>query len=83
MSDWLPIAKIAEKVKSGELKSEKLVRKSLAKIEECKDYDAIISACQERALAQAEEIDKNPKLGEEERKKLKIFFNLKNDVFLL
>lgn len=60
MSPWPHIAEIAQKVKRGELKSEELVRKSLAKIEQTKDYDAIISTCEQRALARAAEIDKNP-----------------------
>jgi aspartyl-tRNA(Asn)/glutamyl-tRNA(Gln) amidotransferase subunit A len=58
---WPAIAEIAEKVHSGELKSVDLVKKSLAKIEETNDYNAIISTLEERALKRAEEIDKNPK----------------------
>jgi aspartyl-tRNA(Asn)/glutamyl-tRNA(Gln) amidotransferase subunit A len=61
MDSWPSIAEIAEKVKSGELKSVDLVKKSLAKIEEYKEYDAIISTLEERALQRATEIDKNPK----------------------
>jgi aspartyl-tRNA(Asn)/glutamyl-tRNA(Gln) amidotransferase subunit A len=61
MLTWPSIAEIAEKVKSGELKSVELVKKSLAKIEETKEYDAIISTLEERALRRAAEIDKNPK----------------------
>jgi aspartyl-tRNA(Asn)/glutamyl-tRNA(Gln) amidotransferase subunit A len=61
MSDWPAIAELAGKVKSGELKSVDLVKKSLAKIEETKDYNAIISTLDERALKRAEEIDANPK----------------------
>jgi aspartyl-tRNA(Asn)/glutamyl-tRNA(Gln) amidotransferase subunit A len=61
MGDWPAIAELAGKVKSGELKSVDLVKKSLAKIEETKDYNAIISTLDERALKRAEEIDANPK----------------------
>jgi aspartyl-tRNA(Asn)/glutamyl-tRNA(Gln) amidotransferase subunit A len=61
MNDWLPIAEIAEKVKSGQLKSVDLVKKSLSAIDANKDYYAIISTLDERALARAAEIDKNPK----------------------
>jgi aspartyl-tRNA(Asn)/glutamyl-tRNA(Gln) amidotransferase subunit A len=61
MDGWPAVAEIAERVKSGELKSVELVKKSLARIEETKDYDAIISTLEERALRRAEEIDKNPK----------------------
>src|SRR5689334_17596563 len=61
MSGWPDIAEIAEKVRAGELKAVDLVKKSLAKIEETKDFDAIISTAKERALKRAEEIDRNPK----------------------
>jgi aspartyl-tRNA(Asn)/glutamyl-tRNA(Gln) amidotransferase subunit A len=61
MDNWPKLAEIAEKVKSGELKATDLVKKSLAKIEQTKDHDAIISLTQERALKRAEEIDKDPK----------------------
>jgi aspartyl-tRNA(Asn)/glutamyl-tRNA(Gln) amidotransferase subunit A len=61
MDNWPAIAEIAEKVKKGELKATDLVKKSLAKIEETKDHDAIISLTEERALKRAAEIDKNPK----------------------
>src|SRR5206468_6480299 len=61
MAGWPQIAEIAEKVRLGELKSVDLVKKSLDKIDETKDYNAIISKCEERALARAVEVDKNPK----------------------
>jgi aspartyl-tRNA(Asn)/glutamyl-tRNA(Gln) amidotransferase subunit A len=61
MSEWSAISEIAEKIRSGELKAVDLVKKSLAKIEETKDYNAIISITEERALRRAAEIDKNPK----------------------
>jgi aspartyl-tRNA(Asn)/glutamyl-tRNA(Gln) amidotransferase subunit A len=61
MAGWPQIAEIAEKVRLGELKSVDLVKKSLDKIDETKDYNAIISKCEERALARAAEVDKNPK----------------------
>ena len=61
MNDWAAISEIAEKVRSGELKAIDLVKKSLSKIEETKDYNAIISTVEERALSRAAEIDKDPK----------------------
>jgi aspartyl-tRNA(Asn)/glutamyl-tRNA(Gln) amidotransferase subunit A len=61
MNDWLPIAEIAEKVRVGELKATELVKKSLAAIEENKEFDAIISTLEKRALERAEQIDQNPK----------------------
>jgi len=61
MSDWPAIAEIAAKVQSGGLKAVDLVNKSLEAIETNKDFDAIISVPKERALARAEQIDKDPK----------------------
>jgi aspartyl-tRNA(Asn)/glutamyl-tRNA(Gln) amidotransferase subunit A len=61
MNSWPSIAEIAEKVRSGELKAVDLVKLSLDKVETSKEYDAIISTTQERALRRAAEIDKNPK----------------------
>jgi aspartyl-tRNA(Asn)/glutamyl-tRNA(Gln) amidotransferase subunit A len=58
---WPAIAEIAEKVRSGEIKAVDLVKKSLDRIEETKEYSAIISTVEDRALKRAEEIDKNPK----------------------
>ena len=60
MDDWPAIADIATRVQNGELKALDLVKKSLAAIEEKKEYDAIISTLEERALARAAEIDKKP-----------------------
>jgi aspartyl-tRNA(Asn)/glutamyl-tRNA(Gln) amidotransferase subunit A len=61
MSEWSAIAEIAEKVRRGEFKAVDLVKKSLDRIEQTRDYDAIISLAEERALRRAAEIDKNPK----------------------
>ncbi len=58
---WDPIAVIADKVRSGELKAVDLVNKSLSEIKAGKEFDAIISTLDERALQRASEIDKNPK----------------------
>jgi len=60
MDDWPAIADIALRVQKGELKAVDLVKKSLAAIEANKEYDAIISTLEERALTRAAEIDKNP-----------------------
>jgi len=60
MDDWPAIADIALRVQKGELKAVDLVKKSLAAIEDSKEYDAIISTLEERAIARATEIDKNP-----------------------
>jgi aspartyl-tRNA(Asn)/glutamyl-tRNA(Gln) amidotransferase subunit A len=60
MSSWPSIAEIAKKVQNKELKAVDLVMQSLNKIEETKEFDAIISTVKDRALKRAEEIDKNP-----------------------
>jgi aspartyl-tRNA(Asn)/glutamyl-tRNA(Gln) amidotransferase subunit A len=61
MSSWPSILEIATKVQNKELKAVDLVKRSLKKIEETKEFDVIISTLEERALKRAEEIDKNPK----------------------
>jgi len=61
MDAWSSIADIAAKVQSGELKASGLVKRSLSKIDENKEFDAIISTLEERALQRAEQIDKDPK----------------------
>jgi aspartyl-tRNA(Asn)/glutamyl-tRNA(Gln) amidotransferase subunit A len=59
--DWQAISKIAECVRSGEIKATDLVRRSLKSIEENKEYDAVISTLENRAMRRAAEIDANPK----------------------
>ena len=61
---WLPIADIASKVQSGELKAVDLVEKSLKIIAENKDFDAIISTLDKPALARAKDIDLRTGKGE-------------------
>jgi len=56
-SQWLPIADMAAKVQSGQLKARELVEKSLKTIENKREYDAIIVALEKRALERADEID--------------------------
>ena len=56
-SQWLPIAEMAAKVQSGQLKARELVEKSLKTIAEKSEYDAIIATLDERALERADEID--------------------------
>lgn len=57
MSTWPAIADIAAAVQRGQLKAVDLVRQSLDEIRKNKDYDAIISVVEERALQRAKEID--------------------------
>jgi aspartyl-tRNA(Asn)/glutamyl-tRNA(Gln) amidotransferase subunit A len=54
---WEPIADIARKVETGELKAVDLVEKSLAAIAEHEDYKAIIATTADRARERAREID--------------------------
>lgn len=56
-SQWLPVAEIAAKVNSGELKAFDLVKQSLKTIEQHKDYDAIIVTLEKPALERAASID--------------------------
>jgi Asp-tRNA(Asn)/Glu-tRNA(Gln) amidotransferase A subunit family amidase len=64
MMSWLPIAEIAAKVQSGELSALDMVEKSLATIEEKKEYNAIIATTAERARERAVHIDAAIKKGE-------------------
>lgn len=57
MSQWLPIAEIADKVQSGQLKAVDLVEQSLKTIADKAEFDAIIVTLDERARARAKEID--------------------------
>ncbi|HSX43477.1 MAG TPA: Asp-tRNA(Asn)/Glu-tRNA(Gln) amidotransferase subunit GatA [Candidatus Saccharimonadales bacterium] len=54
---WEPIASLAEKVQSGELKAADLVEKSLKAIEEYASFKAIIATTAERARERAAGID--------------------------
>ncbi|HET9850621.1 MAG TPA: Asp-tRNA(Asn)/Glu-tRNA(Gln) amidotransferase subunit GatA [Candidatus Saccharimonadales bacterium] len=58
--DWPKIAGIASAVQKGQLKAVDLVKRSLTAVAENKEYGAIISTLEERALARAAEIDKKP-----------------------
>jgi aspartyl-tRNA(Asn)/glutamyl-tRNA(Gln) amidotransferase subunit A len=57
MSQWLPIAEIAEKVQSGQLKAIDLVEQALKIIADKSEFDAIIVTLEDRARARAREID--------------------------
>lgn len=65
MSQWLPIADIAAKVKTGELKARDLVEQALATIADKKEYDAIIATLDERARERAVAIDQAVVDGQE------------------
>lgn len=64
MSQWQPIAVIADEVQAGKLSAQKLVKQSLETIEKHQEYEAIIALTKERALERAQEIDVRVKKGE-------------------
>jgi aspartyl-tRNA(Asn)/glutamyl-tRNA(Gln) amidotransferase subunit A len=64
MSQWLPIAEIAAKVQSGELKAVDLVEQSLKTIDDKSEFEAIIATTSERARDRAQEIDARVAHGE-------------------
>ncbi len=64
MSQWLPIAELAAKVRAGELKAADLVEQSLKTIEQKKEFDAIITTTAERARERAASIDASVKNGQ-------------------
>jgi aspartyl-tRNA(Asn)/glutamyl-tRNA(Gln) amidotransferase subunit A len=63
-SQWLPIADIAAKVQSGELKAVDLVAQALASIEAKSEFDAIIATTAERAKQRAQAVDEKVANGE-------------------
>ena len=60
---WPKIADIAASVNTGESSAVDLVKKSLQAIEKAKDYQAIISTLDDRALDRAKQIDQKVKQG--------------------
>lgn len=64
MSVWPKISDIANGVQNGKLKAVDLVKQSLKAIEDNKEYNAIISTVEKRALEQAAEIDAKIAKGE-------------------
>ena len=63
MKSWDNIAKIALSVNEGKVLATDLVHESLSRIDEAKEYDAIISLTKERALERAKMIDEGVKAG--------------------
>jgi aspartyl-tRNA(Asn)/glutamyl-tRNA(Gln) amidotransferase subunit A len=60
MSAWPAISALAKDVNSGKTSAVELVKQSLKAIEDNREFDAIISTLEDRALARAAEIDKQP-----------------------
>jgi aspartyl-tRNA(Asn)/glutamyl-tRNA(Gln) amidotransferase subunit A len=63
MATWEPIAVIAAKVQSGEVKAADLVEKSLSAIAEKEEYKAIIATTADRARERAQRIDNGNNQG--------------------
>lgn len=57
MSQWLPIAQLAEQVRSGQVTAQELVEQSLKTIRKKSEYQAIIATLDETARARAIAID--------------------------
>ena len=64
MSTWKPIVEISADVQSGATKAVDLVEKSLAAIEQHKEYQAVIATLDERARERAKAIDARVAAGE-------------------
>lgn len=60
MPGWAPIAEISSDVRAGKLKAVDLIKQAFKNIEDNKEFDAIISTLEERALQRAERVDKKP-----------------------
>jgi len=60
-SDWEPVTDIASKVNSQKLSAVELVNKSLSKISQYKEYNAIIAKLDKQAIKRAELIDRQVK----------------------
>lgn len=63
MHTWPAIADIAKQVQSGEVSARSLVEKSLQRIKEQDEYQAIIATTRQRALQRADHIDAQAKSG--------------------
>lgn len=63
-TEWLPIADIAAKVNSGELKAVDLVEQSLRTIAEKAEFEAIIATLDDRARERAQAVDSQIANGE-------------------
>jgi aspartyl/glutamyl-tRNA(Asn/Gln) amidotransferase subunit A (EC 6.3.5.-) len=64
MSQWKPIAQIAEDVRLGRVTASELVERALKTIEEKQEYGAIIATTAERARERAKAIDEAVKNGQ-------------------
>src|SRR5438105_1701107 len=65
MDSWPSIATLVKKVHWGELTAHTLVEQALKRIEEKKEYNAIIATIKDRSKQRAKAIDELVKKGEE------------------
>lgn len=65
MSQWLPIAELAKKVRAGKLTATELVERALKTIEDKKEYNAVLWTMTDYARRRAASIDNAVKNGEE------------------
>jgi aspartyl-tRNA(Asn)/glutamyl-tRNA(Gln) amidotransferase subunit A len=83
MSQWLPIAELAAKVRAGELNASDLVEQALRTIQEKAEFNAIISTVAERARSRAAAIDANAKNGQEKGRLAGVPFIAKDNYLTL
>ena len=62
---WEPIATLAEDVRTGSTTATELVGRSLAAVEEHKEFNAVIVTLEQRALSRAKSIDEKVANGDE------------------
>lgn len=62
---WQPLEKIADSVRRGQISATSLTTKALDLIDANSDYNAVILKLEERALKQADEVDRKVKRGED------------------
>lgn len=79
MSQWLPVAELADEVRSGKVTALELVERALKTIEEKKEYDAIIVTLDERAKARAISVDSEVKVGHKDGRLLGVPFIAKDN----
>ncbi|HSX34823.1 MAG TPA: Asp-tRNA(Asn)/Glu-tRNA(Gln) amidotransferase subunit GatA [Candidatus Saccharimonadales bacterium] len=82
MSQWLPIAELAAKVRAGELEAVDLVEQALRTIQEKAEYNAIISVTADRARERAASIDAAVKEGKEVGKLAGVPFIAKDNILV-
>lgn len=65
MDDWPAIVNLASRVNAGEISATALVDKALKRLEQCSDYQLVISTLNNEAKQRAEKIDQEVRAGKE------------------